>query len=100
MCVLNTSNGRSPCMIKLHIWVYKRKTGKGCAVTRYRARLVAQSYLQRPCDSFIPEETYSPVVHRESLRLFLSVPAAESLMVSAPFAASLTAALARDLNPT
>jgi hypothetical protein len=62
-------------------WVYKRKVGKDGAVTRYRARLVAQGYLQRPYDSFIPEETYSPVVHKDSLRLFLSVAAAESLMV-------------------
>jgi len=38
-------------------WVYKRKVGKDGAVTRYRARLVAQGYLQRPYDSFIPEET-------------------------------------------
>ena len=62
-------------------WVYKRKIGKDGAVTRYRARLVAQGYLQRPYDSFIPEETCSPVVHKDSLRLFLSVAAAESLMV-------------------
>ena len=32
--------------------------------------------MQRPYDSFIPEETYSPVVHKDSLRLFLSVAAA------------------------
>jgi hypothetical protein len=46
-------------------WVYKCKVGKDGAVTRYRARLVAQGYLQRPYDSFIPEETYSPVVHKD-----------------------------------
>ena len=65
-------------------WVYKRKIGKDGAVTRCRARLVAQGYLQRPYDSFIPEETYSPVVRKDSLRLLLSVAAAESLMVKMP----------------
>lgn len=62
-------------------WVYKRKVGKDGAVTRYRARLVAQGFLQKPYDSFNPEETYSPVVHKDSLRVFLSVAAAADLEV-------------------
>ena len=37
-------------------WVYKRKVCKDGAVTRYRARLVAQSYFQRPYNSFIQKK--------------------------------------------
>jgi hypothetical protein len=63
-------------------WVYKRKIGKDGRVYRYRARLVAQGYRQKPFDSFDPDETYSPVVHKDTLRLFLSVCAAQNLLVS------------------
>jgi hypothetical protein len=62
-------------------WVYKRKVNKHGVVVRHRARLVAQGFLQKPYDSFNPDETYSPVVHKDSLRLFLSVCAAENLRV-------------------
>ena len=62
-------------------WVYKRKIGKDGHITRYRARLVAQGFLQRPFDSYMPDETYSPVVGKETLRLFLSVSAALDLHV-------------------
>jgi len=62
-------------------WVYKRKIGKDGHITRYRARLVAQGFLQRPFDSYLPDETYSPVVAKDSLRLFLSVSAALNLHV-------------------
>jgi len=78
-CVLKSeTNGRQLLGCR---WVYKREVGKNGAVTRYRARLVAQGYLQRPYGSFIPEEIYSPAVLKDSLCLFLSVAAAESLMV-------------------
>ena len=48
---------------------------------RHRARLVVQGFLQRPYDSFHPDETFSPVVHKDTLRLFLSLSAAENLQV-------------------
>jgi len=54
-------------------WVYKRKVGKDVLVYRYRARLVAQGYRQRAHDSYDPDHISSPVVHKESLRLFLAV---------------------------
>jgi hypothetical protein len=38
-------------------WVYMRIVGKGGAVIRHRARVVAQGYLQKTYDSSIPEET-------------------------------------------
>ena len=60
-------------------WVFKRKTDKFGNVNRYRARLVALGYRQKPYDSFDPEETYSPVVSKDTLRLLLSVSAALNL---------------------
>jgi hypothetical protein len=57
--------------------VYKKKIGKNGEVTRYRARLVAQGYAQKAFDSYQPDETFSPVVHKDTLRLLLSVAAAQ-----------------------
>ena len=62
-------------------WVYKRKVNKDGVVYRYRARFVAQGFLQRPFDSYNPDETYSPVVAKDTIRLFLSVSAALNLHV-------------------
>jgi hypothetical protein len=62
-------------------WVYKRKLNRLAEITRYRARLVAQGFRQRAYDSYDPDGTYSPVVHKNSLRLFLSVCAAMNLKV-------------------
>ena len=62
-------------------WVYKRKVNKFGEVVRYRGRLVARGCSQRPFDSFDPTHTYSPVCHKDTLRLFLSVCAAENLQV-------------------
>jgi hypothetical protein len=56
-------------------WVYKRKVGEDGLVYRDRARLVAQGYSQRAHDSYDPDNISSPVVHKESLRLFLAVAA-------------------------
>lgn len=62
-------------------WVYKRKTNKFGEVYRYRARLVAQGFRQREYDSYDPDKTFSPVIHKDTLRLFLSVSAADNLKV-------------------
>ena len=62
-------------------WVYKRKVNKFGEVVRYRARLVAQGFRQKAYDSYDPDQTFSPVVHKDSLRLFLSVCAAENLKI-------------------
>ena len=62
-------------------WVFKRKTNKSGKVTRYRARLVAQGFRQREWDSFNPDDIHSPVVHKDSLRMLLSIAAAENLHV-------------------
>ena len=62
-------------------WVYKRKVNKFGEVYRYRARLVAQGFRQKAYDSYDPDRTFSPVIHKDSLRMFLSVCAAENLRV-------------------
>jgi hypothetical protein len=63
-------------------WVYKRKANnKEGVVTRYRARLVAQGYAQKAFDSYQPDETFSPVVHKDSLRMFLAMCAALDLRI-------------------
>ena len=70
-------------------WVYRRKIGKDGTVTRWRARLVAQGFRQRPFDSYQPDECYSPVVGKDTLRLLLSVAAAKNLRL---YTADVTAA--------
>ena len=62
-------------------WVYKRKVNKYGVVVRYRARLVAQGFRQRVFDSYQPDETFSPVVHKDTLRVFLSICAAMNLRI-------------------
>lgn len=62
-------------------WVYKRKRDKHGNIVRYRARVVALGFRQRAYDSFHPEETYSPVISKDSLRLFLSISAKENLSI-------------------
>ena len=76
-------------------WVYKRKINEYGQIYRHRARLVAQGFLQKPYDSFHPDETFSPVVHKDTLRLFLSLSAAEDLQV---YQADVKAAFFRRLS--
>ena len=59
----------------------KRKTNKYGEVFKYRSRLVAQGFRQRAGDSYDPDDIFSPVVHKDTLRLFLSICAAERLRV-------------------
>jgi hypothetical protein len=51
-------------------WIFKVKCKPDGSVDRYKARLVAQGFSQSPGVDY--EETYSPVVHRSSLRTLLS----------------------------
>lgn len=52
-------------------WVFKTKYNKDGSVERYRARLVAQGHKQ--IYGFDYWETYSPVIRRDSLRIFLAL---------------------------
>ncbi len=52
-------------------WVFKRKRNAAGAVTRHKARLVAQGYVQRYNVDYW--ETYAPTVAATTLRTFLTV---------------------------
>src|SRR5215216_4133055 len=54
-------------------WVYKIKQQADGSIERYKARLVARGFTQRPGYDF--DETFSPVVRYESLRLLFALSA-------------------------
>lgn len=61
-------------------WVFKVKPGVNGSSPRYKARLVAKGFSQRPGIDF--EETFSPVVKYDTLRVILSLVAALDLDMS------------------
>src|SRR5699024_10630542 len=58
-------------------WVYKLKSS---TKARFKARLVALGYVQRPGIDFL--ETYAPVVKVSSLRILLSIVASLDLEIA------------------
>ena len=52
-------------------WVFKTKLNKDGQVERYKARLVAQGFLQVPGVDF--EETFVPVTHHQTLQTLLAL---------------------------
>jgi transposase InsO family protein len=52
-------------------WVFKRKMNADGSVERYKARLVAQGFSQKPGLDY--DETFSPVVRLESLRTMIAL---------------------------
>lgn len=58
-------------------WVYKTKTGPGGEVLRHKARLVARRFSQQPGTDY--DQTFSPVVWGESIRMLLAMAAQENL---------------------
>jgi hypothetical protein len=72
--VFQTPEGVSPVGYK---WVFVRKRNKKNEIVRYKARLVAQSFLQRPGIDY--EETYSYVVDAITFRFLISLVVTKSL---------------------
>ena len=60
-------------------WVFKRKLKEDGSVERYKARLVAQGFLQRAGQDY--DETFCPVVRFESIRSILAMAAQKGLIV-------------------
>ena len=58
-------------------WVYALKRDKGGKVEKFKARWVAKGYTQR--DGIDYNETYAPVLHLNSFRIFLAIAAREDL---------------------
>ncbi|KAL2245081.1 UNVERIFIED_CONTAM: Retrovirus-related Pol polyprotein from transposon TNT 1-94 [Sesamum indicum] len=60
-------------------WVFIRKRNERNEVVRYKARLVAQGFTQKPGIDFT--ETYSPVVDATTLRFLISLSVIEQLQM-------------------
>jgi hypothetical protein len=62
-----------------HKWVFVRKRNENNEVVRYKARLVAQGFTQRPDIDF--DETYSPVMDGITFRYLISMAAGMNLQM-------------------
>lgn len=72
--VVRTPEGVKPVGYK---WVFVRKRNEKGEIVRYKARLVAQGFSQRPGIDF--EQTYSPVVDATTFRYLISLAVREKL---------------------
>ena len=72
--VVRTPEGVKPVGYK---WVFVRKRNENNEITRYKARLVARGFSQRPGIDY--EETYSPVVDAITLRYLIGLTVYENL---------------------
>ena len=72
--VVHTTKGVKPVGYR---WIFVRKRNEKGEVVRYKARLVAQGFSQRPGIDF--EETYSPVVDASTFRYLISLAVREGL---------------------
>ena len=68
--------GRKPVSCK---WVFRVKSKADGTIDRYKARLVARGFSQQPGVDF--DETYSPVVHKTSLRALLSYGLSRNMVI-------------------
>ena len=60
-------------------WVYKIKYNEDGTILKHKARLVTKGYSQLPGVDF--KETFSPVVHMETIRIVLALTAQLKLQV-------------------
>ena len=72
--IVQTPKGFNPVGYR---WVFVRKRNEKNEITRYKARLVAQGFSQKPGIDF--EETYSPVMDGITFRYLISLAVSENL---------------------
>jgi len=72
--VVQTPKGVSPVGYK---WVFVQKCNEKNEIVKYKAKLVAQGFLQKPSIDY--EETYSPVMDAITFRFLISLVVTESL---------------------
>uniref|UniRef100_A0A2N9HZ23 Reverse transcriptase Ty1/copia-type domain-containing protein n=1 Tax=Fagus sylvatica TaxID=28930 RepID=A0A2N9HZ23_FAGSY len=72
--IVQTPEGVMPVGYK---WVFVRKRNEKNEIIRYKARLVAQGFSQRPSIDY--EETYSPVMDAITFRFLISLVVTENL---------------------
>ena len=73
--VVQTPEGVKPVGYK---WIFVRKRNEKNEIMRYKARLVAQGFSQRPGVDY--EETYSPVVDAITFRYLISLTVSKDLI--------------------
>ena len=72
--IVQTPKGVKPVGYK---WVFVQKSNENNEIIRYKARLVAQDFSQRPSIDY--EETYSPVMDAINFRFLISLAVSEGL---------------------
>ena len=60
-------------------WVYAKKRDEYGEVIKYKARLVAQGFSQKPSTDFSNDGTFAPVMRFETLRTLLAFSAIHNL---------------------
>ncbi|KAK9102583.1 hypothetical protein Sjap_019837 [Stephania japonica] len=88
------SDGVKPVGYK---WVFVRKRNEKNEVTRYKARLVAQGFSQRPGIDY--EKTYSPVIDAITFRFLISLAVSEGLDMHLMDVVTAYLSLEVDKNP-
>ena len=60
-------------------WVFLRKRDENCQIIKYKARLVAQGFSQKPRTDYSNDGTFAPVMYFETLRTLLTFSAVNDL---------------------
>ena len=60
-------------------WVFLRKRDEHGQITKYKARLVAQGFSQKPGTDYSNDGTFAPVMRFETLRTLLAYSAVNNL---------------------